>query len=137
MATKLTVRINKVGKYSKGANIGKDFISFYINGKIHSLRVTDAMALMAQTKSYCTVSKLDKTDLYPTGTTDSSSVYPEGHAKANEPIYTANEKLTVAEYWKRRDVAEPMDLFQFNGFLSPMEEQFIAQQVLQSAPLAL
>lgn len=136
MAVALTVKVNTVGKYSKGANIGKDFVSFYVNRQIQSLRITPAMAELAKTKSYMNVSKLEDKDIYPTGDKDSSSLYPEGHPKENEPIYTAKEKLTVAEYWQRKGVTEPITLFQFDGFLNEAEERELAKHVMATRTLA-
>jgi len=126
MATKLTVKINKVGKYGKGVNIGKDYASFYIKGQINSLRITESMAEQAKDKAYMKILKLDDSDNYPTGKSDSEIKDSEGN-----PIYSAGEILTVGEYWKRRRASnpevKPIELFQFDGFLSMKEEELLAQ----------
>lgn len=124
-------QITSQGVISQGANKGKPFIRVIVNGKGVTIpNVSETVAKLATAKGYCFIRTLGLKDIYPTTNNNSAYVYAEGHAKAGLPIYTKGEKLTVEEYWARRNEsnvpAEPRELTSFAGFPTDEECKLLA-----------
>lgn len=106
------------GVFLKGRDVNKPFIRVSINGKSYNWSATVNMVREAERLGVVCVKVIGLKELYPTSGGDSSSVYPEGHAKAGLPIYVKDEKLTVEDYFTRKGT-EKRVLYNFGGFPLP------------------